>query len=112
MKGETDMTINLSTDEIESQGLKFEDLGEGFLVVSFYRPLLNQYYRRVIPMLKRANPKLVITSIVAIQGFNPNPEAIESVGIVEVWINFEEKPEPVYLPDSRDIILGPGTEIS
>jgi hypothetical protein len=49
---------------------------------------------------------------VAIQGFNPNPEAIESVGIVEVWINFEEKPEPVYLPDSRDIILGPGTEIS
>ena len=85
------MEINLSTDELKSQDLSFEDLGEGFLVISYNRPLLNQYYRRVIPMLKRDNPNLVITSTAVIQGINPNPGAIEQIGIDEVWINFEEK---------------------
>lgn len=83
--------VNLDTEELKDDILKIEDCGEGLVVIGFNRSLIHEYFTRTIVLLKKANPNLMITSMVAFPGcFNPKSPST-SMGVREVWVNFEEK---------------------
>lgn len=83
--------VNLDTEQLKDDILKTEDHGEGFVTIEFNRPLIHSYFTRTIVLLKKANPHLMITSMVVFPGcFDPKYPST-SMGVKEVWINFEEK---------------------
>lgn len=83
--------VNLDTEELKDDILKIEDCGEGLVVIGFNRPLIHEYFTRTIVLLKKANPHLMITSMVVFSGcFDPKYPST-SRGVKEVWVNFEEK---------------------
>jgi len=83
--------VNLDTEQLKDDILKTEDHGEGFVTIEFNRPLIHSYFTRTIVLLKKANPHLTITSIVAFSECSDPKYPSTSMGVKEVWINFEEK---------------------
>ena len=81
--------VNLKSDELSDEKLKIRDMGEGLVVITFERPIIPDYFTRVIPIIKRANPSLQITAI-AILPSRCSQENIH-MRVKEVWINFEKK---------------------
>ena len=83
--------INLDTEKLKDDILKIEDCGEGLVTISFNRPLIRDYFTRTIVLLKKANPDLKITTMVAFPGCFDTKFPSDPMGVKEVWVNFEEK---------------------